>query len=92
LTSQSASARIEAPPARKEKESGVGLRELLVMLVLPVIFFLPFYKIFSKAGYPGLLCLTMAVPLLNVIMVLFLPFSEWPILKELKALKQRPTP
>jgi uncharacterized membrane protein len=76
--------------------STLGLPELLVILVTlvvaAVIFVLPFYKIFSKAGYPGLLCLTMIVPLLNVIMLLFLAFSEWPVLKELQALKQRSNP
>jgi glycerol-3-phosphate acyltransferase PlsY len=72
--------------------SPLGFPELLVILVLWLICLLPFYKIFSKAGYPGLLCLTLIVPLLNVIMLLFLAFSEWPVLKELQALKQRPTP
>jgi hypothetical protein len=52
----------------------------------------PFYKVFSKAGYPGILCLTMIVPLLNIIMLLFLAFSEWPVLKELQALRRRSNP
>jgi hypothetical protein len=72
--------------------STLGFPELLVILAVCVICLLPFYKIFSKAAYPGILCLTMIVPLLNVIMLLFLAFSEWPVLKELQALKQRPTP
>jgi uncharacterized membrane protein len=73
--------------------STLGFPELLAILVVAaVIFVLPFYKIFSKAGYPGILGLTMIVPLLNVIMLLFLAFSEWPVLKELKALKQRSNP
>ena len=72
--------------------STLGLPELLVILVVCSICLLPFYKIFSKAGYPGLLCLTMIVPLLNIVMLLFLAFSEWPVLKELKALKQRSNP
>ena len=73
--------------------STLGLPELLLMLVVPlVIFGLPFYKIFSKAGYSGILGLTLIVPLVNIIMLLFLAFSEWPVLKELKALKQRSSP
>jgi uncharacterized membrane protein len=76
--------------------STLGFPELLVILavcvVVCVICLLPFYKIFSKEGYPGLLCLTMIVPLLNVIMLLFLAFSEWPVLKELQALRRRSNP
>jgi hypothetical protein len=72
--------------------SRIGLPELLVILAVCAIGLVPFYKIFSKAGYPGILCLTMIVPLLNIIMLLFLAFSEWPVLKELKALRQRSSP
>jgi hypothetical protein len=31
----------------------------------------------------------MVIPLVNVIMLFFLAFSEWPVLKELKALRER---
>ena len=65
----------------------IGLPELLVILFRACCAGLPFWKIFSKAGYPGIMGLTMLVPLLNIIMLLFLAFSEWPVLKELKALR-----
>ena len=69
----------------------IGLPELLVMLtVLGAI--VPVWKIFSKAGYPGILAVTMFVPFLNIIMIFFLGFSEWPVLKELKTLRQRTPP
>jgi len=69
--------------------AGFGFPEVLVILAALVFVFLPFYRIFAKAGYAGMLCLTMIVPILNIIMLLFLAFSEWPILKKLKALEQR---
>ena len=72
--------------------SSLGFPEMLVILAVSVICLLPFYRIFSKAGYSGILCLTMIVPLVNIIMLLFLAFSEWPVLKELKALRQRSNP
>jgi hypothetical protein len=52
----------------------------------------PFWKIFSKAGYPGIMSLAMLVPILNIVMLCFLGFSEWPVLKELTALRSRATP
>jgi len=71
---------------------GLGLPELIVILVVPGLFILlPFYKIFEKAGYPGIMGLAMIVPLVNVIMLFFLGFSEWPVLKELKGLRRTTT-
>jgi hypothetical protein len=34
--------------------------------------------------------IAMLVPLLNVVMLFFLGFSDWPVLKELNMLRQRP--
>ena len=70
----------------------IGFPELLVILAICATGLVPFCKIFSKAGYPGILCLPMIVPLLNIMMLLFLAFSEWPVLKELKAVRQRSSP
>ena len=71
---------------------GLGLPEVVVILVIPTILLLPFYRIFSKAGYPGIVCLGMLVPLVNFALLLFLAFSEWPVLKELNRLRQRTPP
>ncbi|MBZ5635173.1 MAG: hypothetical protein LAO55_18780 [Acidobacteriia bacterium] len=54
--------------------------------ILPVI---AFWKIFAKAGHSGALGLLLLVPLVNVVMFFFLAFSEWPILKELEALRHK---
>ena len=63
----------------------IGLPELLVLLFVVGVVLIPFWKIFSKAGYPGIMSIMMLVPLLNIIMVFFLGFAEWPVLKELAA-------
>ena len=51
-----------------------------MMLVMAAVVILPFWFIFSKAGHSKWLSLLMAVPLLNLIMLYFLAFSEWPSL------------
>ena len=62
-----------------------GPMEILVILfisaftvILPVI---AFWKICSKAGFPGALGLLMIIPVANIILPLYLAFTEWPILK-----------
>ena len=69
----------------------IGIPELFFVFVL-LFAIVPFWKIFSKAGYPGIMSLTMFVPILNVVMLFFLGFSEWPVLKELGAMRQRTPP
>jgi hypothetical protein len=66
----------------------LGLLELVLIFVLGGIVILPLWGIFSKAGYPGVMSLGMLVPLLNLALICFLGFSEWPVLKELKALRE----
>jgi hypothetical protein len=50
---------------------------LLISAVLP----LAFWKICSKAGFPGALGLLIIFPVVNVILVLYLAFAEWPALR-----------
>lgn len=66
---------------------GLGVPEMFVLSFIGIFFILPFWKIFSKAGYPGWLSLLMVVPLLNLGMLFYLAFSEWPIQQELKHIK-----
>lgn len=52
----------------------------LMMLVMVAAIVLPFWFIFSKAGYSKWLSLLMVVPLVNVILLYFLALSKWPSL------------
>ena len=61
-----------------------GLPELLVLLVVLVLFFWPWAKIFSKAGYSAWWCLTVYVPVVNIIVLFWFAFAEWPVLKRLR--------
>ncbi len=69
---------------------GIGPTELLILVVIGVTVILPFWKIFAKAGYPGALALTQLVPILNVIVLFYLAFAEWPIHRQLTELRQGP--
>ena len=52
---------------------------MVVSMVVLVVW--PFWRIFDKAGYPGVMSLLMIVPVLNVIALFFLAFAQWPVLK-----------
>lgn len=60
-----------------------------VVLVTVAVKLLIFCKIFSKAGYSWALGLLILIPIVNIIMVFFLAFADWPIQKELRRLKQQ---
>lgn len=59
----------------------LGLSELLILLFISGIFVVPFWQIFSKAGFPGALSLLMLVPVLNVLTLFYLAFAAWPSLR-----------
>jgi hypothetical protein len=59
-----------------------GKMELLLILVMASVIVVPFWRIFSKAGFSGALSLLMFIPLVNLIMIFVLAFSEWPALRE----------
>ncbi len=58
--------------------SGMGVFGPLMMLIMAAIMILPFWFIFSKAGYSKWLSLLMVVPLVNLVLLYFLAFSRWP--------------
>ena len=61
-----------------------GLMEILVILIVMLVSVLPiiaFWKICSKAGFPGVLGLLMIIPIANVILPLYLAFADWPALR-----------
>lgn len=51
----------------------------LMMLVMAAVVIVPFWFIFSKAGYSKWLSLLMVVPLVNVILLYYFAFSKWPM-------------
>lgn len=49
---------------------------LAVFVIVPA-FIIPYWKIFSKAGFSGALSLLMFVPLANILILYYVAFSKW---------------
>lgn len=60
-----------------------------VALVLLAVKLLIICKIFANAGYSWALGLLMLIPIVNIIMMFYLAFADWPVNKELRLLKQK---
>lgn len=58
-----------------------GIFPLLFIIVVFVPLMVALYKIFRKAGYSGWLCLLMLVPVVNLVTIIWLGFSDWPALR-----------
>ena len=43
---------------------------------------IPFWKICTKAGFPGPLSLLMLVPIANIVLPFYIAFAQWPVLKD----------
>jgi len=43
---------------------------------------IPYWKICTKAGFPGPLSLLMLVPIANIILLFYIAFAEWPALRQ----------
>lgn len=63
-----------------ETMPGMGMSPMgpLMMLLMAAVVVVPFWFIFSKAGYSKWLSLLMVVPLVNVLLLYFLAFAQWP--------------
>ncbi len=60
----------------------MGSFGIFMWLIMAVVIILPFWFIFSKAGYSGWLSLLMVVPIINIVTLYFLAFSTWPSQRE----------
>jgi hypothetical protein len=49
---------------------------LFFILMIPVVI-VPYWKIFSRAGFSGWLSLVMLIPLANLVVLYVVAFSEW---------------
>jgi hypothetical protein len=60
---------------------GEAMEFILWLLIVGVIVIWPFWRIFTKAGFSGALAILMIIPILNVVMIFYLAFSEWPAMR-----------
>jgi hypothetical protein len=52
----------------------------LLIILLPFLFvLLPLWRILAKAGYPGPLSLLALIPIVGLVIIFWLAFSEWPL-------------
>ena len=54
----------------------------IMWLIFAVVIIIPFWSIFSKAGYSKWFSLLMVVPIVNIVALYFLAFSRWPDLQK----------
>jgi len=47
-------------------------------LIGAIIAIIPFWRICTRVGYSPWLSLLMAIPLVNIVFIYFLAFSNWP--------------
>lgn len=66
---------------------GMSFAVFGIFIGLIVIFLLPLWRIVSKTGLPGALSLLLYIPVINIVMVLILAFTKWPIEKEFETLR-----
>lgn len=61
----------------------LGLPDLLAIsffiALSGIVVILPFWFIFTKAGFSGWLSLTQIIPIVNIVALFYLAFAEWPI-------------
>lgn len=60
---------------------------LIVSLGLTVLIWC---RLFGRAGFHWAFGFLMIVPIANIVMPFYLAFAEWPILRQLKTLQNRP--
>ena len=60
----------------------MGMMGPFGFLFMAALVVVPFWFIFSKAGHSSWLSLLMLVPVVNLVMLYFLAFSNWPALKK----------
>ena len=56
---------------------GISISQLAVLLLFGLVFVLPFWQIFKKAGFSPLLSLLMFIPVINFFMLYYLAFATW---------------
>lgn len=54
------------------------IRLIGALAVIPLMI-IPFWKIYSKAGFSGWLSLLMVIPFVNLVVLYYVAFSNWNI-------------
>lgn len=66
---------------------------LVIAIAAIILIIIPCWRIFEKAGFSGWWSFGMAVPLINIILIYYLAFVEWPVRKGVnRAIEPPPAP
>jgi hypothetical protein len=65
----------------------ITIREVVVTIVQAVFTVIVFGNVFSKAGFSRWYSVLLAIPLANLIVIMWFSFTEWPIEEELLKLQ-----
>ena len=71
---------------------GFGLPELMLILTilsLSLVVIWPAWRILTKAGFPGWFGIAAAIPMVNVALLVYVAFTEWPIERELREARRQ---
>ena len=69
------------PPGSETATAGVSLVVVVVLLLLA-------FRIVRRTGHSGWWALTALVPVANLVVLVWLAYSEWPVHRELAALRR----
>ena len=61
---------------------GFGILEIIYVSPILILLVLPFWKMFSKAGFSGWWSLLIPFPPINIFVIYYFAFAKWPITKE----------
>jgi hypothetical protein len=75
-------------PAASAAAAGIGVGMILVYLVVLALMCFCYWKVVTKAGYPGYYSLLLFVPCVNLVAFVFFAIKDWPIEEELRRLRQ----
>jgi len=59
--------------------AGASIVSIIIGLAVAIFVLYLWSRIFSKAGFSPWLCLLLIIPLVNIIMLIWFAFAEWPV-------------
>jgi hypothetical protein len=60
----------------------------LFVVCMSIVMIIPYWKIYEKTGQAGPMALLQLIPLVNIVMLYVLAFSEWPIEREMRTARE----
>ena len=71
---------------------GMGLPEMLIVLsflLLGLLVVWPAWRILTRVGLPPWMGILAVIPYVNVVLLFYVAFTEWPIDRELRASRRQ---